>query len=237
MNADADMNEKDPMMEKEEPPKKEDPPMEEEKKGGIGLNQESEGSFISEEAKPEFEECCCCLCVCSTDKTKDLNCCCCCPIKCGVVLIGALTIGLACYYISFQFFLILNDQTQWWFPAVNILLLVPLYLASTFWVVFFTKDELSSRAKLPYSGILTLVSIFLYALWHVIYYVAIYKKDVVYIGFGVDEKRYIQYSKKYYIFKVLLESVILAALYAYFICVTSNYKGALRKKKDGKAEE
>lgn len=237
MNADADMGDKDPMMEKEEPKKEEEKPMEEEKKGGIGLNQESEGSFISEEAKPEFEECCCCLCVCSTDKTKDLNCCCCCPIKCGVVLIGALTIGLACYYISFQFFLILNDQTQWWFPAVNILLLVPLYLASTFWVVFFTKDELSSRAKLPYSGILTLVSIFLYALWHVIYYVAIYKKDVVYIGFGVDEKRYIQYSKKYYIFKVLLESVILAALYAYFICVTSNYKGALRKKKDGKAEE
>merc|ERR1719506_3322186 len=194
MNADADMGEKDPMMEKEEPKKEEEKPMEEEKKGGIGLNQESEGSFISEEAKPEFEECCCCLCVCSTDKTKDLNCCCCCPIKCGVVLIGALTIGLACYYISFQFFLILNDQTQWWFPAVNILLLVPLYLASTFWVVFYT-------------------------------------------GFGVDEKRYIQYSKKYYIFKVLLESVILAALYAYFICVTSNYKGALRKKKDGKAEE
>lgn len=224
-------------MEKEEPKKMDDPPKEEEKKGGLGgFNQETEGSFVSEDTNDNLEPCCCCLCVCSNDKTQDLNCCCCCPIKCGIVLIGALTIGLACYYISFQFFLILNDQTQWWFPAVNILLLVPLYLASTFWVVFFTKDELSSRAKLPYAGILTLVSIFLYALWHVIYYVAIYKRDVVYIGFGVDEKRYIQYSKKYYIFKVLLESVILAALYAYFICVTSNYKGALRKKKDGGKE-
>ena len=144
---------------------------------------------------------------------------------------------LTFYYISWNFFLILNDQVAWWFPVVTITLLIPLYLASAFFVNRFNKDTLSSRGKLTASIILSLVSIFLVALWNVIYYTAIYKRDEVFIGYGVSEDKYQKFQKKYYLFKVLLESAILLALYAYFQCVIQTYKDALREKKEEEKKE
>merc|ERR1712167_192487 len=78
------------------------------------------------------------------------------------------------------------------------------------------------------SIILSLVSIFLVALWNVIYYTAIYKRDEVFIGYGVSEDKYQKFQKKFYIFKVLLETAVLLALYAYFQCVIEGYKDKLR---------
>merc|ERR1712070_1070921 len=171
------------------------------------------------------------------DKTKDLTCCCCCPIKCGVQVIGGLTMLLTFYYISWNFFLILNDQVTWWFPVVTIGLLVPLYLASAFFVNWFIKDTLASRSKLTAAIILSIVSVFLVALWNVIYYTAIYKREDVFIGYGVSEEKYQKFQKKYYLFKVLLESAILLALYAYFMCVIQSYKDLLRVRKPEKEAE
>ena len=102
---------------------------------------------------------------------------------------------------------------------------------------WFIKDTLASRGKLTAAIILSLVSIFLVALWNVIYYTAIYKREDVYIGYGVSEDKYQKFQKKYYLFKVLLESAILLALYAYFVCVIQTYKDALRKKKPEKEDD
>merc|ERR1719515_35797 len=114
-----------------------------------------------------------------------------------------------------------------------------MYLASAFYVNWFIEDTLASRAKLTASMILVLVSIFLVALWNVIYYTAIYKRDEVFIGYGVSEEKYQKFQKKYYLFKVLLEAAILLALYAYFMCVITSYKGLLRreKKKDDEKKD
>ena len=79
--------------------------------------------------------------------------------------------------------------------------------------------------------ILSIASIFLVALLNVIYYTAIYKRDDVFIGYGISEAQYQKFQKKYYLFKVLLESAILLALYAYFMCVITTYKNALRQEK------
>lgn len=104
------------------------------------------------------------------------------------------------------------------------------------YVDWFIKDSLHSRGRLTASIILSLVSVFLVALWNVIYYTAIYKRDEVYIGYGVSEDKYQKFQKKYYLFKVLLESGILLALYAYFQCVIQTYKNALRREKPKKDE-
>lgn len=117
---------------------------------------------------------------------------------------------------------------EWWYPVITIALLVPLYIAAAFFVNWFTKDELSSRSKLPAACILTLISLSLVAVWNVIYFVWIYKKDTVYIGWG-GPGEYKKFQKKFYIFVVLLDTVILVTLYTYFLCVAQNYKNALRK--------
>jgi len=222
-------------------PKMDDMMMDEEKplvpSVGFGGGEDSDDEYSSVKQREELTACCCCMCVCQTDITKELTCCCCCPIKFGVQFIGGLTMVLTFYYISWNFFLILNDQVSWWFPVVTISLLIPLYLASAFFVNWFIKDDLASRSKLTAAIILSLVSIFLVALWNVIYYTAIYKRDEVFIGYGVSEDKYQKFQKKYYLFKVLLESAILLALYAYFQCVIQTYKDALRKRKPEKEEE
>ena len=197
---------------------------------------ESDDEYRSVKRNQMLTACCCCLCNCEDDAVKDLTCCCC-PIRCGVQVIGGLTMLLTFYYISWNFFLILNDQVTWWFPVVTIGLLVPLYLASAFFVNWYIKDTLSSRGKLTGAIILSLVSIFLVALWNVIYYTAIYKREEVFIGYGVAEDKYQKFQKKYYLFKVLLEAAILLALYAYFMCVIQSYKDALREKKQKDEDE
>merc|ERR1712032_1111710 len=184
--------------------------------------------------KDKLEACCCCLCVCENTATENVTCCCCCPVKCGVQVIGGLTLLLCFYYISWNFFLILNDQVTWWFPVVTIVLLIPLYVASALFVGWFIKDSLGTRGALTGAIILSLASIFVVALWNVIYYTAIYKREEVFIGYGVSEDKYQKFQKKYYLFKVLLESAILLALYAYFLCVIQSYKDLLRVKKPGK---
>merc|ERR1711934_13422 len=244
-------DEQDPMLNEDKPedkaddkksePKEEPKKDDEEPKGGMfgGLNKDddSDDDYSSKERKDILTTCCCCLCVCENTAIRNETCCCCCPIQCGVQVIGGLTILLTFYYISWNFFLILNDQVSWWFPVVNIVLLVPLYLSSSFFVNWFIKDNMSARGKLTGAIILALASIFLVALWNVIYCTAIYKREDVFIGYGVSEDKYQKFQKKYYLFKVLLESAILLALYAYFMCVIESYKDALRVKKPEKEEE
>ena len=114
---------------------------------------------------------------------------------------------------------------------MTIVLLAPLYVASSFFVYWYIEDTMATRGRLVAAIILSIASIFLVALWNVIYYTAIYKRDDVFIGYGISEAQYQKFQKKYYLFKVLLESAILLALYAYFMCVISTYKNALRQEK------
>ena len=207
--------------------------------GGFGMKKDddSDDDYESVERKDKLTPCCCCLCVCENTATENQTCCCCCPIQCGMQVIGGLTILITFYYISWNFFLILNDQVTWWFPVVTIVLLIPLYIASGLFVNWFIKDNLGSRGKLTGAIILVLVSVALVATWNVIYYVAIYKRDDVFIGDGVSEDKYQKFQKKYYLFKVLLEAAILLALYAYFMCVFQTYKDLLRKEKPKKDDK
>lgn len=154
------------------------------------------------------------------------------PIKAGITVIGVLTIVLAAVTISNQFFLMLNDQVTWSYPVVNIALLIPTYIAASFFIVWFGKDSVSTRGRLPCAAILVIISASLVAAWATIYFVWIYKRDHVFYGWGTSESGYIKYQKKYYIFRELAWCVIVVTAFAYFICVTSSYKDALRVQRD-----
>jgi len=75
---------------------------------------------------------------------------------------------------------------------------------------------------------MVIVSTSLVAVWAVIYFVWIYKRDTVYYGWGKKEEDYIQYQKKYYIFRELLYAVIVITAYAYFLCVCLRYSDLLK---------
>lgn len=62
------------------------------------------------------------------------------------------------------------------------------------------------------------------AIWNLIYFVFIYKKDSFYAGIGdIPTNTYTKQSKKTWIFTMLAETVILMCWFAYFICVTTAY--------------
>ena len=110
-------NPEDPEMQKLIEKEKKGPVVEnntdENKKGGVGFGhfggEDSDDEYDSQIREEKLSKCCCCLCVCENDITAGYTCCCCLPIKCGIMVIGCLTIGLCFYYISWNFFLILND--------------------------------------------------------------------------------------------------------------------------------
>merc|ERR1711937_129033 len=129
-----------------------------------------DGEDVSIARTQELTPCCCCLCACSNEYTKDSRCCGCFPIKCGVVAIGIFTVLLPIYLVTMNFFLILNDYIHWYFPVVILVLLAPMCIGSSFFVVFFTKDTASSRGKLFTACMFGIISTALIAVWIVCYY-------------------------------------------------------------------
>merc|ERR1711934_521413 len=212
-NAMADENA--PMMEDEKPAEEED---------------------VSIARTQELTPCCCCLCACSNEYTKDSRCCGCFPIKCGVVAIGIFTVLLTIYLVTMNFFLILNDYIHWYFPVVILVLLAPMCIGSSFFVVFFTKDTASSRGKLFTACMFGIISTALIAVWIVCYYGFIYKNDTVFTGQGDPQTNaYSKMSKKFYLFVVLAETTALCIAYSYFICVTNRYTQKMKGADEGEA--
>merc|ERR1711937_337179 len=184
----------------------------------------------------ELTPCCCCLCACSNEYTKDSRCCGCFPIKCGVIAIGIFTVLLTIYLVTMNFFLILNEYIHWYFPVVILVLLAPMCIGSSFFVVFFTKDTAASRGKLFTACMFGIISTALIAVWIVCYYVFIYKNDTVFTGQGDPQTNaYSKMSKKFYLFVVLAETTALCVSYSYFICVTNRYAQKMKGADEGEA--
>merc|ERR1712028_5477 len=195
---------------------------------------------IARNLEDSLKPCCCCLCSCSNEYTKDSSCCGCFPIKCGVLSIGVFTLLLTIYMVTMNFFLILNEYIHWYFPVIILILLVPMCIGSSFFVVFFTKDTASSRGKLFTACMFGIISTALIAVWIVCYYVFIYKNDTVFTGQGDPQSNsYSKMSKKFYLFVVLAETTALCIAYAYFICVTNRYTQKMKGEEEeaAKAEE
>lgn len=206
----------------------------EEEKKSEKSKTSSQNSAKTAEHKDNLEPCCCCLCVCSNDKTVNSSCLGCFPIKCGVILIGIFTFVLACILVTYNFFFILNEYVAWYFPIVVLVLLIPLVISVFFFVVFFTKDTISTRGKLGPACQLALISIALAAIWTLCYFIFLYKKDAVYTGAGDPEYQqgYKKTSKKVYVFTILGESIVLVSLYAYFICICETYYSDMKEVKE-----
>jgi cytochrome bd-type quinol oxidase subunit 2 len=119
----------------------------------------------------------------------------------------------------------MNEYLHWWYTLVNLFLLTPLLIAASFVVSWFTKDSKTTRTMLFTSQILALISIILLALWNIIYFIAIYKKDLYYSGMGDIEKNvYSTQSKKVFLFIMLAESVVMVIFFCYGIWVASTYR-------------
>merc|ERR1711904_603610 len=195
-----------------------------------------DGEDVSIARTQELTPCRCCLCACSNEYTKDSRCCGCFPIKCGVVAIGIFTVLLTIYLVTMNFFLILNDYIHWYFPVVILVLLAPMCIGSSFFVVFFTKDTAASRGKLFTACMFGIISSALIAVWIVCYYVFIYKNDTVFTGQGDPQTNASsKMSKKFYPFVVLAETTALCVAYSYFICVTNRYAQKMKGADEGEA--
>ena len=132
--------------------------------------EDLDSEYESVQAKSDLFFCCLCSCNCSNDKLFRMTCCGCIPIKAGIFIIGLLTIFLTIYEITYMFVLILNDQVEEYYPAVGILILVMYYISSSFYVLWFIKDDTNSRAKLPVAMILVLIATSLLGVWHIVYF-------------------------------------------------------------------
>ena len=118
----------------------------------------------------------------------------------------------------------MNEYLHWWYALVAVFLLCPLLVAASFCVSWFTGDTRTTRTMLFTAQILALVSVLLVCVWNFIYFLAFYKKDIYYSGMGEIEKNYYaKQSKKIFLFVMLAETVVIGALFVYFISVTSTY--------------
>lgn len=188
------------------------------------MKEEEDSEFPEPRPLDDLSTCCCCLCACSNEKTKEQTCLGCFPIKCGVVSIGIVTLTLAIWLITYNFFELLNDYFAWYYPVIMLAAYLPLFIACSLFVVFFTQDKYSTRSRLMYACILVIVSLILACTWTLIYIWEFYKNDTIYEGINDPaENHYVRYSKKYYMFKELAITIVLCIVFAYFITVCNRY--------------
>merc|ERR1719215_1338996 len=173
---------------------------------------------------------CCCLCQCSDAKTKDLTCCCFFPIRCGVLFIGAFIIAVTLFVFLEIFYQLLNDDIHWWYVFVGVLLAACLIVASAFAIIFFTKDTETSRSLLYTGCLLTIIGVTLVAVWSTIYFVFLYKKDMV--STGNDGVGFMKATRKQEVVITLYVACFIDALFAYFICIVSSYQKAMEEPKE-----
>jgi|TARA_B110000914_G_C15398024_1_gene415783 hypothetical protein len=193
------------------------------------LNPFAEKPYVPSDAsdpdKYNLSPCCCCLCACSHDRVGDASCFGCLPIKCGVMVIAFQIFALSITLICVTFFELLNEYLPWWYCFVMLLLLIPIAITASIIVYFFGKDKRSTRSGLFGGIIMAIISTCLWCTWKLIFYLAIYKKDVVYTGMGAanDETNYHSTPKRTYLFWVLAETVCILAWLMYSTCVVNQY--------------
>ena len=130
---------------------------------------------------------------------------------------------------------LLNEYVEWWYVAVALVIWVPLFIAVTFFIVFFTNDNEDSRAILNYGCLLVIISVSVFAAWNTIYFNLWYKNDSVYTG--TADSGYFKQTKRQFIVWSLFSAFAIDAAYAYFICVTRSYSNRRNKNSEKKEEK
>lgn len=190
---------------------------------------------LMENAAPEqddellTESCCCCYCQCTAKKTQDISCCCLVPARLGVILIGFINIALMVALFIDVGYGLLNEFIAWWYVAVGVLCLVPMIIAVTFFVVFYSKETDDSRSRLWVACQLTIISVVLLGTWNTVYFYFWYSNDAVYTG--TSDTGYMKQTKRQFIVWQLYIATCLSFLFAYFLCVTRSYSKRLEPKK------
>jgi len=199
----------------------------------------SKSDPVVDEVKKKLDEgafmCCCCLCECIDKKTRDLSCCCIFPIRCGVYFIGAIILAVTLFVFLEIFYQLLNDDIHWWYVFVGVILASTLVVASAFVIVFFTKDQASSRVKLFTACMLVIIGVSLIAVWNACYYLFWYKKDSVVTG--NDGVGFVKLTRKQNVVITLYVACLIDAIFAYFICVVNAYKNAYAEEEEDKDKE
>merc|ERR1712137_131518 len=113
-------------------------------------------------------------------------------------------------------------------------------VASAFTIVFFTKDDDSSRRGVRTACIMVIIGVSCVAIWSACYFVWLYKKDSV--TTGNDGVGFVKATRKQEVVVTLYVACCIDALFAYFICVVNQYITALappeeENKKDEKADD
>lgn len=117
-----------------------------------------------------------------------------------------------------------------------LLLLIPIAISASIIVYFFGKDKRSTRGKVLGGIIMAIISTCLWCIWKLVFYLAIYKRDIVYTGMGAanDETNYHSCPKRTYLFYVLAETTIILATLTYYTCVINQYVNLMNSAYDKK---
>lgn len=128
---------------------------------------------------------------------------------------------LALIMIAVTFFELLNEYFPWWYVFVTLLLLIPMAVGISIIVYYWAKDKRSTRGKILGSVIMSIISVCLWCIWKLVFFLAIYKRDTVYTGMGpaAEEENYHATPKKHYLFYTMAETVIIVAFLTYYTCV------------------
>jgi hypothetical protein len=120
----------------------------------------------------------------------------------------------------------LNETFDWWYVLVAVILLVPIFIACCFNIVYFAEDSNDTRARLHVSCILTIISVLTLAVWNCFYIVFLYKYPTIQTEIGpiVTKKAFVIWS--------LYLATCLAFTWAYFLCMSRDYYNALMSLED-----
>ena len=155
-------------------------------------------------------------------------------MKCGVNLIAVITILFLIAEFIAVMFLFQNVYFDKYFCVVWLVLLIPIFVAVIFFIMFWFNDTKRARKRIAVGCILVIVAMVSIGIWNIVYINKLYKYDAVYFGTGKpntnpddpDENmssNYIEEDKKAWLIENFTFPILIVAIYLLFWSSCNKY--------------
>ena len=126
-------------------------------------------------------------------------------------------------FISLELFVLLfNEDIDKYYVVISYCLLIPIIIACCFHYCYGRSRSYNQRFYLALGVILAAISVFLYYVYTINYFKFHYESDDITSGYG--PAKYRTGSRDGYIYRKIIEFIIIELLLFYFICVAYKWQ-------------
>ena len=117
-------------------------------------------------------------------RSDNETCCFCCPLVIGITLIKLILLAYCLFETIEVIIYHFNEYVDWWFPVVLDALIIPMWVGMILFWCCTNRRTKEERIYTLYACIIAILTAVAVSTWNICYFLLLYKKKVIYLGYG-----------------------------------------------------